>query len=237
MLLDLLSQSNYESFNIKVAHQFGLDTAVYLNLLIEINEKATRKQALEDEKYFTIDRKYITERTTLTKAQQTACDKVLNGAGVIDYKSKSDKNTLTINTNTLITLMDAQGELVKEELTKLRQNANQLSKQEGILIGVKRNIDPNMNTELKQAYCVWLDSVNERWGYVNKPMLFSAIEKVDSFANHNLDVALELLKIASINAHKDMKYAIDNYIKSKPQKPINTVVEQKNVAVRTDVEF
>ena len=65
MLIQLLSQSNYGSFNITVAHMLNLETAVYLSELMNINEKALRKNKLDDNQ-FILDRKYITERTTIS---------------------------------------------------------------------------------------------------------------------------------------------------------------------------
>ena len=43
MLVELLSQSNYQSFNIKLAQLLGLESAIYLSALIDINEKANGK--------------------------------------------------------------------------------------------------------------------------------------------------------------------------------------------------
>ena len=63
MLIELLSSSNYVNFNIKVAQILGLKSAIYLSQLMDINEKAIRKNKIEDN-FFTIDRKYIESRTT-----------------------------------------------------------------------------------------------------------------------------------------------------------------------------
>ena len=38
MLVELLSQSNYQSFNIKLAHLLGLETSIYLSALIDIKK-------------------------------------------------------------------------------------------------------------------------------------------------------------------------------------------------------
>ena len=64
MLINLISSSNYQSYNVIIAKALGLETAVYLNALIEINEKAIRKNKLVDE-HFLIDRNYILERTNI----------------------------------------------------------------------------------------------------------------------------------------------------------------------------
>lgn len=43
----------------------GLHTAIYVNELINISAKALKKNKLIADKFFLLDRKYITRRTTL----------------------------------------------------------------------------------------------------------------------------------------------------------------------------
>ena len=64
MLIELLSTSNYVSYNIKLAELLGLHPAIYISELMNINDKAIKKDKLEDD-YFTLVRSYITARTTL----------------------------------------------------------------------------------------------------------------------------------------------------------------------------
>lgn len=59
MLLDLLSQNNYNSYNISLAKIIGLHPAIYVNTLLSINSKAISKQRLTNEEYFCIDRNYV----------------------------------------------------------------------------------------------------------------------------------------------------------------------------------
>ena len=63
MLIDLLSTSNYVSYNIRLAELLGLHAAIYLSELMNINDKAIRKNKLNDN-YFKLKREYITSRTT-----------------------------------------------------------------------------------------------------------------------------------------------------------------------------
>ena len=69
MLIELLSMSNYVHFNVKLAEILGLHTAIYLGQITDINEKAIRKNKV-DENFFTIDREYITKRTTIPEKEQ-----------------------------------------------------------------------------------------------------------------------------------------------------------------------
>ena len=57
MLIDLLATDNQASYNIKIAQVMGLHTAIYINELINISNKATQKNKLIADKFFILDRK------------------------------------------------------------------------------------------------------------------------------------------------------------------------------------
>ena len=65
MFIDLLNTENYVQFNVKTANIFGLHTAIYLQLLLSVFEKAQRKNKLIDG-YVKLDRSYVTSLTTLS---------------------------------------------------------------------------------------------------------------------------------------------------------------------------
>ena len=96
MLIELISQSNYQSYNVIIARTFGLETAVYLNALVEINEKAIRKNKLFED-HFNINRKYITDRTTLTISQQKSIEDTLESVDII-HKNGTDCIRVDIDT-------------------------------------------------------------------------------------------------------------------------------------------
>ena len=66
MLIDMINVNNYGSYNRVVAQLFGLSAAVYCNELISIYQKAIKKNKIIDGEYFNLDRRYITNQTTLT---------------------------------------------------------------------------------------------------------------------------------------------------------------------------
>ena len=84
MLCDFLSMDNYVSFNSQLASIIGLHSAIYVSELINITRKATLKNKLTDNKYITVDREYITNRTTITLDEQYEIDKKLNKVGLVD---------------------------------------------------------------------------------------------------------------------------------------------------------
>ena len=214
MLINLISQSNYQSYNVEIAKLFGLETAVYLNALIEINEKAIRKNKLFNE-HFQVDRNYIVDRTTLTKAKQMEIEDTLVSSKIID---KHDEDCIRVNIDVLTGLMLKENELVAKNLSSLFNVSNKEMKSRGILTNVKKNINENYPDDMKQAYSEWLDVINNKFGFVSKQMILNAQKCVDAEANHDVDKAIDIIHIASANGWKDMAYAVKMYNKRNSNK-------------------
>ena len=122
MLIELLSMSNYVNFNIKLAEILGLHPAIYLSQIMDINEKALRKDKV-NENFFTIDREYITKRTTLPESEQVEIENNLIKIGVLE-RSKDNASTICLNITVLTSiLMSPDEDLVKDisNLSKKKQ--------------------------------------------------------------------------------------------------------------------
>lgn len=231
MLVELLSQSNYQSFNIKLAQLLGLETSIYLSALIDINEKAIRKDKVIEGDFFSIDRDYITKRTTLAKNKQEKIETELNKAGLIELSNEHIKLCL----DTLTSLVMSEDENLEKDLSNFKKAVNSKSKSDFILESVKRNIDSSLPYELIKAYSEWLDAVYAKFGFVSKQTLASAQKEVDNAANHNLDKAIEIINIATGRGWRDLKWAVKVYNEQHPCN--NRVVENKNVQVDRNTGF
>jgi hypothetical protein len=211
MLIELLSTSNYSQFNIKVAHIIGLTSAVYLNELMNINEKAIRKNKVTNE-CFVIDRKYIQSRTTLTEEEQLEIEANLLKIGVLQ-KDESNPDVISLDITALTTiLMEPDESLIKniKDIVKTSKSTTKLSKAESVKNNLKKAIVTE-NEELREAYYEWIDSAYEKNGKLPKAAVVSAQQVVDEFAQGYLDVALKLIQIATIHGHREMMWAIDAY--------------------------
>lgn len=209
MLIELLSMSNYGNYNIKVAHIIGLEAAIYLNELLNINEKAVRKNKIDTNHFFTVDREYITTRTTLTSERQEELDETLLKIGILEH---TGDNTLCINITALTSiLMDPSEELIKN-ITKIAKakTSTKRTKGQAICDNLKENIITT-NEELRNAYSEWIDSVYAKDNWMSKKAVVVAQQVIDDFSNRNLDVALKVLEIATVNGFRDMTWAVNNY--------------------------
>lgn len=209
MLIDLLSTSNYNSYNVNLANIIGLHEAIYISELININEKAILKNKITDEGYFTVDRKYITNRTTFDKKEQLSMDKTLISLGII-YVSESNNNLISIDLQVLTGILMSSNEKLAKDISSFIKPKQKRTKQQVICDELKNNIIAT-NDELRNAYCDWIDSVIAKEGWMSKQAVIYAQQAIDKFSNHNLDIALEIIRIASINGYRDIEWAINKF--------------------------
>lgn len=210
MLIDLLSMSNYVHFNVKLAQILGLHSSIYLSQIMDINEKAIRKNKM-NENYFTIDREYITSRTTIPEKEQKEIENNLIKIGVLE-RSTDDVNTLQLNITVLTSILMSPDEDLIKEISNLAKPKQSKTKAEKIIENLKSNI-VTINPELRQAYFDWIDAVYSKDGFMTKAAVVAAQGNVDKFSNRNLDIALKVLEIATINGYRDITWAINNYNK------------------------
>lgn len=210
MLIELLSSSNYVNFNVKLAQILGLKPAIYLSQIMDINEKAIRKNKV-DNNYFTIDRKYIENRTTLTRDEQVGIEKDLLDIGILE-KNVEKRNTICLNISTLTSIMMTPDEDLLKDISSLSKGKKKRTKSEVIEDNLKENI-LTTNMELREAYYEWIESVLTKKGMMTKAAVVHAQPTLDKFCNRNLDVALKVLEIASIHGYEDINWAINSYNK------------------------
>ena len=208
MLIDLLSRSNYGQYNVRIANMFGLEASVYLDLLLDINSKAIKKNKVK-ENYFWVDREYVKSRTTLDISTQKDIEKTLADVGVLGI-SDDDADSFSINISALYTITGSDVEVVDDVKKIVKRKSNKRTKGEAIMDSLKEGIVTS-NLELKNAYYDWIESVYAKQGWMSKKSVTVAQTVVDDFSNHNLDVALKVIEIASINGYRDMEWAINSY--------------------------
>lgn len=214
MLIDLLSMDNYVHYNIKIAQILGLHASIYISELLNINEKAVRKDKLSDN-CFIVDRGYIERRTTLSKEEQKDIDTMLFNLGILK-KLEGNADGLTLDLTILTSLVSAEPvslENLEKAISAAKTNSKpKRTKTEAIIDNLKSRVICT-NSELKDAYDDWIEAVYAKQGWMSVKSVTVAQRTIDDYCNHNLDLALKLLEIASINAYRDITWAINLYEK------------------------
>lgn len=223
MLLDLLSTDNYISFNICLAKKFGLVAAIYLSEIIRVCEKATRKKAFNEEGYFKLNRNYVEDRTTISVKEQLDIDKVLMPLHIIS-KPKSNSDEMQFNADILASIVMEADEKLDKDIKKIvsQTSKSRMSKREYQKENMKKFIQVS-NDELREAYYKWLDGVfaNPK-GFLSGGAVEAFIQDIDNFSNHDLDVALDVIKIATIGGYRDAQWAINQYENQHPSRTHTT---------------
>ena len=234
MLFNLLSTDMYVSYNVKLAKILGLNSAIYISELININRKAIEKNKLKDG-YFKINRDYIEERTTLNKADQKDIDKSLNELKIISIGETTDM--LKVDMDVLTSLILGDKKIIDNLTPSNLPKRGRPSKQDLILRALKSNIETS-NTELRQAYENWIEAVCAKNGWMTKVHVIEAQKTIDNYNKEkDLDLALEIIKIATMGGYRDMNWAINDFIKNHKNsfKPQPQFTPQKRAQLSTEV--
>ena len=197
MIQHLFQENKYNSY---IANKFGLEAAVYLSTVISYQ----KNYAFGSER-FTLDRDFITEQTTLSFDAQKNIDDVFIKIGVFSFELD---NTLHIHYDKYLALFDVANEKVLldivPKLTKKRTKSDVIKEE-------LKNLIKTDNVELRDAYSAWIDAVFAKQGWMSKKSVELGQKLIDSFSGRNLDLAIEILNIASIGGYRDIQWAINSY--------------------------
>ena len=219
MLFDILSTDMYVSYNVKIAHRIGLHTSIYLTELLNINRKALQKGKIYHEKdifagdFVKLDRNYIEQRTTLTKKEQKELDKILSEIGVLKI-SENSKDIVNLNMDAITALVIDDDESLESKFHLIIKQKT-ATKEDKITESLKNSLNID-NSELRAAFEGWIDSVVARNGWMSKASIADAKKIIDDYSGMDLDIALEVLRIAKCGGYRDIMWAINQYEKDKP---------------------
>ena len=219
MLLDLLSNNYTATYNVRVANYLGINVAIYLSRILDVYEKVVRSNSLVEDKYMTLDDdwiEYIAKHTALTKSNQEKAEQSLIDAKLIERK---DENHMALDIDRIAKIF-ADESVTTIQTKRRKRNSDVPTKREAIFNNLKTSI-ATTNDELRQAYEDWIDSVcaNPK-GFLSKKSIQIFQKTVDDFSNHDLDVALKLIEIATVGGFRDATWAIESYKRQFGNSPI-----------------
>ena len=218
MLLDIYyNESNYGTYNVKCANIFGLECAVYLSEILDIYQKAFKKKKLDKDEYFRLDRKYIKERTTLDKKQQKELEDILISTNILYIK---DEDHLKIDVEHLTSILTSKNkdtlDAIIAECKFQSKETQRENRNKAIIENLKNSIECS-NDELLSALRLWIESVCEK-NFINKTSVKSFQNILNNYTKGDLDMALEIVDIATKKSYKECQWAINIYEKLHPQR-------------------
>lgn len=215
MLLDLIEPANQEMFNIKLAHTIGLNAAVYCGELLNIIGQVTRKKKFDENGFFKLNRDYVFQRTTLTVEEQLNIDSALSKINLIK-KDLENPDNIKLDITLLGDIIANEDLTISDDLkkrTKLKNSKEaREAKKASITQALKKSITIT-DKELNTALCGWIDSMAAAKKLITKECVVEFQKTMNNYTKGDLDLALRLVQIATINLYRDCAWAINIYEK------------------------
>ena len=229
MLIDIFNQDNSITINYKAITLFGLNTAAYLTLLISIYRKATRKNKLDND-FFKLDRSYIQELLGMSVEEQLVCDGNLLKLSII-RKSPDDPNKIKVDLKLYLSLLNDEDLKLIDEVRKsmkVTRPKGLKQSQRQIQINNLKNCIQCSNYELLTALRDWVDGVyaNPK-GFLSKASIKVFQDTLNNYTKGDLDLALRIVQIATVNGCRDCNWAINSYEKESKPRQVVRVTEQE----------
>ena len=242
MLLDIFYEDNNLIINCKSIKLFGISTAAYFSVLISIYKKAYRKNKMENG-YFKVNREYIQELLDMPIEEQLINDSNLMKTSIIN-KSPEDPNKIKIDLNMYVSLLnDEDIKLIKDvrKQMKVTRPKGVKKSQRQLQINALKNCIECSNYELLTALRDWVDGVYANPnGFLSKLAIKTFQDTLNNYTKGDLDLALKIVQIASIQGYRNCDWAINEYERSKNIKQRNFLnnnirVTEQEVAKEEDL--
>lgn len=236
MWLDLISGDSFIMANKKIALVYNLNVAVYTAEVLNILKTAIRKNKLSEDGFVTLDRKYLTNQTTLSIDDQYECDRLLAKTEVIKI-AEENKDQIYFDVKKFVAILSSNDsdelERLAKEVKKGTRKANTEAKRQSVIENIKRGIIET-DIELLTGYRDWIDSVYASGKFLTKKSVEIFQDTINKYTNDR-EVKKQLLSIGVTTGYTEAAWVINRYesnlktsINSKPivSKPSDGVSDQ-----------
>lgn len=241
MLLDIMSPYSCLQVNTKMISIFGLNVAAYWAELLNIYPRVIKKkkeEVIQANGFFTIDREYIRQRTSLDITEQTKCDKVLINVGALAV-DENNSNSICISLNTMFEILTEDDLATIAEIqkkAKSKKSTAKATKQDMIKFNLKKAIKET-DEEVKTAYYNWIDSILDGNNFLTKQIVEIFESTIQAFSTVKA-IKLKIIEIAIVRGYKNADWAINIYNKDFNKAGTFIGVEQKqNVGIDPNSSF
>lgn len=242
MLLDIMSPYSYLQVNTKMISIFGLNVATYWAELLNIYSRVIKKkkdEVIQSNGYFTIDRDYIKQRTSLDTADQLKCEKALVNIGSLAV-DEDNPNKICISLNRMFEILSEDDTAVILDLQKKAKSRKSGSSTETKKFMISQNIKKAIvtaDTDLRAAYDAWVEALVEGKGTLTKAGAEIFQRTVESYSTVK-PIRLKIVEIATVHLYKDAQWAINMY--ERDSKNTGTrigVVQKQNTGIDPNSVF
>lgn len=231
MYADILGTSSYLSVNKKLMKIFGTDTAVYLAVLLDIVRCVERKkkyEIIDNKPFFKVDRKYVTEQTSLTEESQAMCEVLLTKAGFYAV-SETSRNLVSLNCGGIEQLIinDNETELdrLQKELSKTKR-AKQRTKKDYAILALKKSVaEMESDSDVIAALENWVEAV-----YSTRKLTKAVIQQFQSELNaytSSKDTKLKLVALAMSSGYAVFEWVKNSYERNGGRKAVGSRIPAK----------
>ena len=155
-------------------------------------------------------------------------------------KDMFDPDLMSVDIEMYASILTNQNKVVSNKVEKLITKKSKSEKAEekkrAIIEGLKSSIPCN-NLELREAYCNWIDSIYDKpGGFLSKSAIKIFADTINNYTKGDLDVALELLKLATVKSYKNADWVINLYEKDRNSLRTTTNRFDKDVSL-SDISY
>ena len=203
MYLDLFDELRLNKRLVKLA---GFEVAAYWAELQSVLKQVVKKQTMDEQGFFLLDRDYIERETTLTVNKQLKCEEELIELGAL-LRDAENPNRIAIGVNAMVAVITG------EDTTKLKKSRKssadeKAAKIEGIKSTMKKAL-VETDPEVRAAYERWVDGMIDAASCRFTKAVVQVFEKTITEYTTNKAIRLKIIEIATTNSYKDATWAIN----------------------------
>ena len=203
MYLDLFDELRLNKRLVKLA---GFEVAAYWAELQSVLKQVVKKQTMDEQGFFLLDRGYIERETTLTVNKQLKCEEELIELGAL-LRDAGNPNRIAIGVNAMVAVITG------EDTTKLKKSRKssadeKVAKIEGIKSTMKKAL-VETDPEVRAAYERWIDGMIDAANCRFTKAVVQVFEKTITEYTTNKAIRLKIIEIATTNSYKDATWAIN----------------------------
>lgn len=232
MYLDLFDELRLNKRLVKIA---GFEVAAYWAELQSVLKQVVKKQTMDEQGFFLLDREYVERETTLTINKQLKCEEKLIELGAL-LRDTENPNRIAIGVNAMVAVITG------EDTTKLKKSGRSSADEKAAKIaGMKATMKKAIvetDPEIRAAYERWVDGMIDAANCRFTKAVVQLFEKTIAEYTDNKTLRLKIIEIATINSYKDATWAI-NKIDSPFKRPgtFIGVPQKQNVGIDPNSSF